>query len=336
MIKYQYAKDENEKLIKIDSLNENRVKSKFFCIGCGNELIAKLGKIKVHHFAHKNIVTCSGETYLHKLGKQLFFENYTDSLNTKRPFIIEIEQKRTCNRYENEFGIKCKLPNSMIKFDLTQFFDKISVETREGSFIPDIMLTSKNGKEKVFVEIAVTHLSSEEKLNSNYRIIELEIETEVDFEPIKRKHLSIKDSNLKFINFKTNEINASLCKGNCLLNYNFLTLDKDGRCLIKRRNLTQIKNLLEKEKEKFVNYEISIPKYMLEYDFKVGVATFSQNNLVKNCFICRYHAENNSVFEKGSIFCKFLKIRCNSNQAVSCEYFKLERKYVQEILKHKE
>jgi hypothetical protein len=54
MIKYQYAKDENEKLIEINSLNEeNRGNSKFFCIGCGNELIARLGKIKAHHFAHK-------------------------------------------------------------------------------------------------------------------------------------------------------------------------------------------------------------------------------------------------------------------------------------------
>ena len=161
MIKYQYAKDENEKLIDIDSLNqENRDKSKFFCIGCGNELIARLGKIKVHHFAHKKVVTCSGETYLHLLGKQLFFENYTDCLNNQKPFTIEIYQKSTCNHYENELGLNCKLPKIATKFDLTQFFDKISVETREGSFIADIMLTSKNGKDKVFVEIAVTHLSS--------------------------------------------------------------------------------------------------------------------------------------------------------------------------------
>ena len=72
--------------------------------------------------------------------------------------------------------------------------------------------------------------------------------------------------------------------------------------------------------------------------FKKGIATFSQQNLkVKNCFICRYHAENNSwqYFEDTTgvpIFCKFLKIKCNSNQAVSCEYFKLEKNYVQEII----
>lgn len=340
MIKYQYAKDENEKLINIDSLNEeNRRNSKFFCIGCGNELIARLGKIKVYHFAHKKVVTCSGETYLHLLGKQLFFENYSDCLNTKKPFTIEIYQKRTCNHYEKELGFKCKLPKVTTQFDLTQFFDKISIETREGSFIADIMLTSKNGKEKVFVEIAVTHLSTEQKLNSNYRIIELEIENEEDFEPIKRKYLSVNDSKIKFKNFKTNEINASLCNGNCQIDYNFFTLDKDGKCLLKQRNLKQIKNQLAYEKDRVVKYEISKDNgYNYPNIFKKGLATFSQENLkIKNCFVCRYHAENNSwqYLEDTTgvpIFCKFLKIKCNSNQAVSCEYFKLEKNYVQEII----
>jgi hypothetical protein len=340
MIKYQYAKDDNEKLIDIDSLNdENRNRSKFFCIGCGNELIARLGKIKVHHFAHKKVVTCSGETYLHLLGKQLFFENYTDCLNKQKPFAIEIYQKRNCNHYENELGLKCKLPKTTTKFDLTQFFDKISVETREGSFIADILLTSKNSNDKVFVEIAVTHLSTEQKLNSNYRIIELEIENEEDFEPIKRKYLSVKDSKVKFKNFKTREINASICNGVCQTDYNFLTLDKDGRCLLKQKNLRQIKSRLATEKEKIVNYEISKDSgHNYSEIFKTGVATYAQQNLkVKNCFICRYHAENNSwnYYEDTTgvpIFCKFLKIKCNSNQAVSCEYFKLEKNYVDDIL----
>ena len=340
MIKYKYAKDGNEKLIDIDSLNEeNRVMSKFFCISCGNELIARLGKIKVHHFAHKMVVSCSGETYLHLLGKQLFFENYTECLNTERPFTIEIYQKRTCNHFENELGLKCKQPKVTTKFDLTQFFDKISIETRESSFIPDIMLTSKNGKEKVFVEIAVTHISTEEKLNSNYRIIEVDIENEDDFEPIKRKYLSVTGSNVKFKNFKTNEINASLCNGQCKIDYNFFTIDTDGRCLLKQRNLRQIKNQLAIEKDGIVKYEISKDNGRNYSDiFKKGVATFSQQNLkVKNCFVCRYHAENNSwqYYENTTsvpIFCKFLKIKCNSNQAVSCGYFKLEKNYVQEII----
>ncbi|MGL2986657.1 hypothetical protein ACSVH5_03595 [Flavobacterium sp. RSSA_27] len=339
MIKFKYAKDENEKLINIDSLNEeNRFRSKFFCISCGKELIAKLGKIKIHHFAHKKVVTCSGETYLHLLGKKLFYENYTECLNTQKPFIIELYKKRTCNHFEKELNFKCKLQKTLNKFNLIEFFDKISIEKREGSFIPDLMLTGKNNKDKIFIEIAVTHFSTEKKLNSNYRIIEFEIKNDEDFEPINKKYLRVEDSRIKFKNFKS-EINTSICNGECQKDFNLFTLDKDGRCLLKQKNLKQIKKLLETEYKKIVNHVIS-NDYGHDYPeiFKKGVADFSNQNFkVKNCFVCRYHAENHSWYDfediKGvPIYCKFLKIKCNSNQAVNCQYFKLEKNYVQEIL----
>jgi len=339
MIKYQYAKDESGKLIDINSLDEtNRQINKFICVGCGNELIPRLGKVKIHHFAHKKVVTCSGETYLHLLGKQLFYDNFVECLKFQKPFYIEIYQKRTCNHYEKDFGLKCKLDKSLTRFDLTKHFDKISIEAREGSFIADIMLTSNSGKDNVFIEIAVTHLSSEAKLNSKYRIIEIEIETEDDFEPIKRKILSIKDSKIKFKNFKTNEIITSICNGNCEKEYNFFTLDKDGRCLLKQKNLKQIKNHLAIANDKIVKYQITKDAGYYPDIFKTGVATYAKENLkVRNCFICRYHAENNSWSYEDTtgvpIFCKFLKIKCNSNQAVTCEYFEFENKYIDELYK---
>lgn len=336
MIKYQYAKDETGRLIDINSLNEkNRNVSKFFCVGCGNEVIARLGKIKIYHFAHKKVVTCSGETYLHLLGKQIFFDNYNDCLANKKPFFIEIYQKTTCNHYEQDLNLQCKLEKNIIKFDLTQFFDKISLETRESSFVADILLTSKSDKDKVFIEIAVTHLSTEQKLNSDYRIIEIKIESEEDFEPIINKSLSVDNSKVKFKNFKTKDKITSICGGDCKIDYDFLTLDKEGRCLLKQRNLKQIKQQITSNGENIVKYEIS-KNVRDNYSeiFKKGVATFANDNLnIKNCFICRYHAENNSWDDTGiPIFCKFLKIKCNSNKAVTCEYFKIEKKYVTELL----
>jgi len=116
-----------------------------------------------------------------------------------------------------------------------------------------------------------------------------------------------------------------------------LTLDKEGRCLLKQLNLKQIKRLLSTDSEKIEKYKI------FEDDgcgysniFVNAVATFAQDNYkIKNCFICRYHADNISWYEDTNgvpIFCKFLKIKCNSNKAVTCEYFRLEKKYVEEIL----
>jgi len=340
MITYKYARGKDNKLIDISNLNEKcRNDFEFYCIGCGNELIAKLGRVKVHHFAHKKVITCSGETYLHTLGKQLFFDTYTQCLKEQQPFFIEIYRKTTCNHYENELGHSCALTRRTQQFDLTQHFDKVSIESRERGFIADVLLSNSRGKEKIFVEIAVTHASSEEKINSNYRIVELEIQSEDDFEPIKRRCLSVSDTNVKFKNFKSKELTMSICKGSCKVKHNFFTLDNEGRCLLRQKTLVHIKRQLASEKEKIVKHEIS-KDFTDDYSsiFKRGVATFSLQNLkVKNCFVCRYHAENNSWqygidISKEPIFCKFLKIKCNSNQAVNCASFKLEKNYVEEIL----
>ena len=339
-IKYQYAKDETGNLIDINNLEEkNRNNFKFFCIGCGNELIARIGKIKIRHFSHKKVETCSGETYLHLLGKQLFYDNYIECLNTNKPFEIEFYQKRICNHYEQDLGVKCELERNIERIDLTQYFDKISIEERKDSFIADIMLTSKSGKNKIFIEIAVTHLSTEKKINSKYRIIEIKIDSEEDFEPIKRKFLSEINSKIEIKNFKTKQIN---CNGDCKETHNLLTLDKEGRCLLKQLNLKQIKRHLEIDKEKIAKYEISehnsYESYYNSIKFITAVATFAKENFkIRNCFICRYHAHNDTWWlEDGvnnvPIFCKFLKIRCNSNQAVTCTYFKLEKNYMDEIL----
>ena len=340
MIKYKYAKDENGKLIDIDSLKkEGKGHFKYFCICCSNEFIARLGLTKTHHFAHKKVVTCSKETYLHRLGKQLFYDNFTECLENQKPFFIEVYQKRNCNHYEQQFGIVCKLKKIVTKFDLTKHFDKITLETREGSFKPDLMLISKTGKDKLFIEIAVTHFSSGTKLSSEYRIIELEIKEEIDLEPIKRNLLSVKDSKVKFKNFKFKELNGSICNGNCEKKYNFFTLDLDGRGILKPKNLKQISHQINKKKNRIVKYFILKNSGFNPHIFKSSIANCAKEKLnVKNCFICRYHAENNAyqTLEETTrlpIFCKFLKIKCNSNQAVMCDYFKVEKVYVEELYK---
>jgi len=341
MVKYQYAKDAIGKLIDINDLDEaDRSHFKFSCISCGNELIARLGKVKNHHFAHKAVVTCSGETYLHLLGKQIFHDTYKECLINSEPFYIELYEKKTCNHFEKELGFKCRLDKGTTKFDLTKYFNRIVLETREGAFIPDVMLISKDDKDKIFIEIAVTHQSTEQKLRSKYRIIEIQIEGEEDFEIIRGKSLSVEDDRIKFKNFKPKDKLYSICDGNCRMDFHFLSLDKDGRCVLSQRNLKGIKARIAAEKDRIVQYKIS-NDYGYSYAdiFKSGVAMFAAENFkVKNCFICRYHAENNIYSDYtnkpgASIFCKFHKIRCNSNEAVTCEIFKLDKDYLNNLLR---
>lgn len=67
-IKYSYCLDENKNLVHISSVtDENRHSRTFFCLECGQPMIAKIGKVKVPHFAHAADTACDGESYLHKL-----------------------------------------------------------------------------------------------------------------------------------------------------------------------------------------------------------------------------------------------------------------------------
>lgn len=340
MIKYKFAKNQNKELIKINDLTiENKKKNTFYCISCGNELIARLGKVKTHHFAHKNKFNCSDETYLHLLGKEVFYEKYVSCLQMKKPFNIEIHQNKTCNYYEQDYGHKCSLDNCLSKFDLTQFFDKITLEKREDSFIVDILLSSSKNKEKIFVEIAVTHFSTEKKLNSGYKIIEIAIEHDDDLKPISNALLSVSNSKIKFKNFYAKDITKSICDGNCRVSYNFISLNKDGRCLLENTYLREINSIIQADGDSLIDYKIEKNN---NYDppkrFRKAIATYATENFnIKNCFICRYHANNKykgSLYESEykPIFCKFLKITCNSNHAIKCDYFRKEKEYIKTIL----
>jgi len=338
MIKYKFAKNINEELINISEVRKSSKGSKYYCIGCNNELIPRKGKVKTHHFAHKKAISCPSETYLHLLGKKLFFDSYLNCLNNKRPFIIEIYQDKTCDFYEKVLKQVCHFNANTSKFDLTKYFDNIQMERTEGSFIPDLVLFTEGIEDRIFIEIAVTHKSSELKLDSDYRIIEIEVEDDEGFEPIRNNLLSVKDSNINFVNFQNKRKVGSFCKGNCQKSFDFFRIDKNGRGILTQNNLKEINHFLKQQLTKVAHYYITedLGDYY-RVKFKYFVAkSYKENIRIKNCFICRYHAQNNSWYYENArenpVFCKFLKIKCNSNHAVSCEYFKVEMDYVDGLI----
>jgi len=334
MIKYQYAKNREEELVSINSVNKNMCE-KYFCISCQEELIPKIGKIRSRHFAHKNIKTvCSTETYLHVLGKIMFHDVYKKCIDNNEPFYIEVKQEKKCNCYEDILNKTCKW-EVFENIDITKYFDKILYEKRIDGFIPDLCLSNEK-KDMIFVEIAVTHKVTDKKETSKHRIIEIQIETEEDLQIITNRLFSQKNDKIKFINFKTKTITGNICDGNCDKMFHYLFLDKNGKVLLKQKNLKEISNLVSFNKNNLQAYHVEDIEYS-DYGniYKKFVAQCAIKNLnVRNCFICRYHALNEG-YNLGSIFCKFLKKACASNEAVECEYFKKERKYMEEIMNKK-
>lgn len=115
------------------------------CPACGEPLIARNGKRKVHHFGHKPGADCTSavETALHRAAKQVL----VDAGYLRIP-PVEVQFES----YKESWSIH---PEQTIQFDA------VHPEQRHGEVIPD--LTVDVGDRRLFVEIVVTHDIDENK-----------------------------------------------------------------------------------------------------------------------------------------------------------------------------
>ncbi|GAP18926.1 competence protein CoiA family protein [Levilinea saccharolytica] len=323
-VKYQYALNSKDEIQNINALSKtDEIRREIYrCISCGNSLRPVLGEVRKKHFRHVVEANCNPETYLHQLAKRLFFHVYTDCLEKGSPFNIELYENWVCTSCKDEFEITCELDPKLIKFDLVKLFPNISIETPDGSFIPDILLSNGNG-EKLFIEFVVTHVSSEEKRNSGARIIELSLEDEEDLEPIQQKLITQTYFKAEFLNFK--KIVKTRCSfPSCNNKLFFFLLKTDGGAYVLNDTPKKYKLRLEKGD---IEFSKVLPHGGPQIYIDELENAYHAKKKIRNCFLCRYHGEN--IFrddDEGPIYCKFLKQKYVSTRAVSCEYYRADPK----------
>lgn len=205
-VQYQYAIDENDIVINIQNLDrkpEVRLK-RYYCLSCNKQLRPVLGDIRQKHFRHLHSNVCNNETYLHNLSKRLFFQIYSQCLETNTSFDIALNQKVECVACMANLDISCELEQKLKRYSLSSLFTKITLEKYCDGFIADVLL--ENEKEvELFIEFAVTHSVSVEKVSSGKRIIEISITDEKCLKSIYEKLFSESNPKCKFINFKSPE-----------------------------------------------------------------------------------------------------------------------------------
>ena len=145
-----------EEIVGID--DDRFAKVEYVCMACGTDMIARRGKTRVHHFAHKEkTAKCNPESYFHKLGKEIFKAIYDESLE----YIVIPSGKRT---------------------DLKHEYGDCLIEDRQGKKIlkqnADLCIKHKDDEDKdIIVEILFTHQVTKEKIDSttleNYSINDL-------------------------------------------------------------------------------------------------------------------------------------------------------------------
>ncbi len=154
---------------------------KYFCIGCKRPVIARKGKVKRHHYAHKanndpNVKKCtySDETYRHKLAKEfLQIENRikVPSIYKSAPLGSE-EKPRLVSPsifvYPSKILIETYIyedDNGEIKWTKSSI-----VENRNLVIKPDAIFFNELNKPILLVEFAATHKINAEKKAKLFRL----------------------------------------------------------------------------------------------------------------------------------------------------------------------
>lgn len=326
MIKYRFARGSDQSVVDIRNMdNHNRYEqAPYTCFGCGSELIPNLGQKKVKHFSHKSVGNCSRETYLHQLAKDAFSRKYIQSLNDGAPFIFRSSFPGVCNHYEKEIGETCNVKKS-VDVDLTKHFKSIDIEKPYEGFVPDILLSSDDGSEVLFIEIAVTHKCEKEKINLGKRIIEIEISNESDVQQILDGTIRESSKIINTHNFNKKEIVGDICNGNCEREVNLFVIYKSEKSIL--LELTA-KEALKPNIRGKISYRELIgfstgeqESQIKMYKNKVREAHFKKIP-IKNCYLCKYHGADGI---ENAIFCKFRKESFGSNEAVECQYYRTFR-----------
>ena len=155
-----YALNNNE-LVHISEVPSG-LRCECICPACNAKLVAKKGEKVIRHFAHYNSEECKYgyETSLHLAAKQMIAE--------ARKFTIPAVYLNFPSSGKNPLRI-----SEAKEIEISE----ASLEQREGSIIPDIVILSKN--RKIFIEIYVTHAIDESKLlkvkNSDISTIEIDL-----------------------------------------------------------------------------------------------------------------------------------------------------------------
>lgn len=324
-MKNLYALDKNNRLIHIKSVNKE-LKEKYSCCNCNGDLIARMGKVKAHHFSHKSDGNCSYESYLHKVAKIKFYEKYSKCLKSNEPFYLEYKTELTCVSCKDieNINIQCKLKDKIERFDLIKYFDKITVEKGVNGFIADVLLESSSRSDEILIEFAVTHKCEKDKIENGLRIIEIQLKDENDLKFIDFKYIRLSNKQIELFNFKINhKIGEHINPKKCNTKFEFFSILKDNRALKIEKTMSKISLEIETKKHKY--YKV-LEKKENEYtalDFIRLIQDYAfKDKSFKNCYSCRFSTPNNNYYAEYSLFCK--RIRCelpNSNVGSDCDKY---------------
>lgn len=324
-VKYHYAYNEEQSIINIQDVSlECRLKHTFYCISCGADMIAKLGSKNTHHFAHKrDHKSCHPETYLHKLGKLLFKQRFEQSPQFEIEYLREMKCQKhlSCPFYTQQCS-----EDIYETFDLKSYFDTCSEEQTFDNYRADLLISDSSGKHQdvIFIEIYVTHKSTEKKQHSGHRIIEVQVKSDDKLSSLIYAPTIKENEHIKFFGFnRTSKIKKILVKRHLFRFYLFQSgsayvsnFEDMPTCDIKKLNSRAI---LELNIDHGYLGEITTYHYGLVTALNMGYD-------IKNCILCKYQKTDSFGGERFCCLSKKFSTPTypDQSEANRCQYFRLD------------
>ena len=333
MVQYRFARNSEDVIVDANELasGDHFELEAFTCVSCERRLVAKVhGAIRQPHFAHHPGSDCQPETYLHKLGKQVFADEFLASLKAGEPFEIVVQHPKICRRFEEHLNSPCIMSGTEEKtYDLTNYYNEVRLEKPDGEFIPDLLLFHRKYPDrKLYIEIAVTHFLSDKKSRSCEKIIEIPISNEEDLNKIRSRRLTAKEA--RFLNFTTpSELpNDADCKCATKRAFGFMVF-RSGKCFIEDSTLSDVASKSRPNQDLIEYFRVVVAdeeRYRPQsasFVFREAVEHAAEEGFpIKNCYLCEFQGDNFVKGQKTPIYCKRFKKKCKSDAAAACNAYK--------------
>lgn len=325
-IKYNWALFDNNLVHISEVTHEMRKLNKFRCQVSNEPMTAYLdGKFQKHfHHINQN-QTYSRETYLHETGKHLFYRQYNNALNSGQAFFLEYELDYQCTKLEKYTNVVCNKIGSFENYDLTKKYSSIELEIYHDELKPDLILQSENRREIVFIEIAVTHESTEKKKQSGNRIIEIKLDNESDLEMLKDNRISMKSPKIRFYNFGRRILNVGSCPtkyGYCQTYGTALKVDNKGNFdFINDTIENLVENKLKEDTSNYFIYDANINPYLNNerFEYRILKHVSDQGFKIRDCRVCKNSITDGQEWSYERLFCTSYKMKIKRNHATDCE-----------------
>ncbi|MCR4915936.1 MAG: hypothetical protein K6A96_09300 [Prevotella sp.] len=208
-VRYKRVYDKDNHIVEIDTLTIENRQAEYYSIGSRTPMIAALGEKKQHYFRARKGYELHPETELHDYVKNMLKHRF----DTEESFCVKYYrqdyciQSKECIFYNNDNNNCGCLMERLHEYDLKRYYDTATVEGGYNGFVADVLLTSSTHPQRkpLFLEVAVTHPCSLEKINSGHHIIEIFVRSEDDafceLEETNKYDIDCKKQRILFHNF---------------------------------------------------------------------------------------------------------------------------------------